>query len=99
MTRRRSPARSIRVEAMSRSEKYSAVEAPVCPLGKLDVGGEASIGMAGGRWRPTAIVANRKIVAWSEIETSGTRDQRRSRVRQYRTATTSRQIPMTYSVL
>jgi len=55
--------------------------------------------MAGGRWRPTAMVANRKIVACNEIATSGTTDQRQSRVRHHRMTTTSRQTPMTLSVL
>jgi hypothetical protein len=63
------------------------------------VGGEESIGIAGGRWRSTTRVAGRKIAACSEIAMSGTTDQRQSLLFQSRTRTATRQTAMTLSVL
>lgn len=57
------------------------------------------MGRAGGRCRPTAMVANRKMVACSEMAMTGTAAHRQSRVRHQMTATTIAHTPITTSVL
>ena len=95
---RRTSGLSIRV-AISPRATYSAVEAPTCPLGKLDVGGVGSSRSTVGRARPTTWVAMTNTVAWRLIAMPGTTAYHHCFVRHQTRPMTMRHTAMTYSVL
>ena len=84
--------------AISASVKYSPVAAPVCPLGKLEVGGESSSFSTSGRSRSMRSVVKKKTIACRLIAMSGTTAYHHCLVRRQTSTTTTRHTPMMLTV-